>query len=146
MIYFLGIITDCGDNFVMIDGLIYYDLTGCQLNFNVNDIIVYLGYRNTNDTIIVVRILENQGPFWGDEEIKTEEKNFDIIEHVLIGQVASRHERFVYMAENDLKFCLDDVEGSFIPIRGDWLELKCSVQQDSKKLSDISTVQVFIIL
>lgn len=128
----------------MIDGLIYFDLIGCTLKLNVNDKIVYLGYKDANNATIVVRILENEGSYWGDDEVDAEEKNFDIIEHILIGQVENRQERFVYMTESDLKFNLDDVEGSFIPIKGDWLELKCSVQQDSKKLSDISPTQVLL--
>lgn len=130
------------ENYVLIDGMLYYDTSSCSLRLNINDIVTYLGYKDSNDSIIVVRILENQGMYWGDETDLNEECSFDVIEHILVGQVSLRQDRFVYISESDLKFSLDEVEGTFVPIEGDWLEMKCIIQQDNDKLSNITSNQV----
>ncbi|XP_032528460.2 probable RNA helicase armi [Danaus plexippus] len=135
-----GIITDCGDDYVLIDGMLYF-ATQNSLSYNVNDKVLYLGYKDSNDSINVVRILENQGLFWGDEN-EEDVENFNTIEHILIGQVDYREERMVYIVDSDLKFNLDNVAGTFIPIKGDWLEMKCTVQQNEKRPVDINTKQV----
>ncbi|CAH2102325.1 unnamed protein product [Euphydryas editha] len=140
-----GLITYCGENYVLIDGIIYYDISDCSLKLNINDKIVYLGYKDCNDRLVVVRILENQGLFWGDEE-NIEEDHFNVIEHVLIGQVDRRQDRFVYMSQSDIKFNLDNVEGTFVPIKGDWLEMKCSLQDNCNESTIISTIQVLKVL
>lgn len=117
-------------------------MTGCSVNVNVNDKVLYLGYKDTIESkIVVVRILQNQGLFWGDEN-ESEEKSYSVVEHVIVGQVDYRVERSVFITEGDLKFNLDDVEGTFVPIKGDWLEMKCTVQQDETKLADMSAKQV----
>ncbi|KAM3967887.1 LOW QUALITY PROTEIN: putative RNA helicase armi [Aphomia sociella] len=141
-----GIITYISENnYVLIDGMFYYELPGSSLNLNINNKVLYLGYKDINESIIVVRILENLGLCWNDEN-EEEENNFKIIEHVLIGEVDYRKDRFVYIKDNNLKFNLDYVEGTIIPTKGDWLELKCSVQWDEDKPSDISAAQVLLVL
>lgn len=79
--------------------------------------------------------------FWGDED-NLDEEHFNVIDHILIGQVARRQDRFVYISESDIKFNLDDVEGTFVPIEGDWLEIKCTVQEDCNNSTIISATQV----
>ncbi|XP_068626233.1 probable RNA helicase armi [Battus philenor] len=139
-----GVITFKDNDYVLIDGMFYFDLSTSTCNCNVNDLVLYLGYKNTNDTVVVVRILENRGMFWGEEDSR-EEKNFQIIDHVLIGEVSHREDRHIYIKESDIKFNLDDVEGTFIPIKGDWLELNCEVQMYENKPSDISMNQVLTV-
>nr|XP_026497854.1 probable RNA helicase armi [Vanessa tameamea] len=136
-----GLITYCENNIVLIDGTIYYDTSDCTLKFNINDKVQYLGYKDSNDSIVIVRILANLGLSWGDVE-EAEENKFKVVEHVLIGHVARRQDRFIYISESDLKFNLDDVEGTFIPIEGDWLEIMCAVQEDSIRPFNISIEQV----
>lgn len=136
-----GIITYIGENFVLIDGVLYFDLSACSINVQLNDKVLYLGYKDGNDSIIVARILENQGIFWGDEE-ERDENSFQVITHVIIGEVDYRQDRNVYIKDSDLKFNLDNIEGNFIPIKGDWLELKCTVQYDEDKPANISAAQV----
>lgn len=140
-VFFLGLITYACEEYVLIDGMHYFDMSACSIKVLLNDKVLYLCYKDTSDSIVVVRILENQGIYWGDEEI-VEENAFSVIEHTVVGEVESRQDRFVFMKGSDMKFSLDDVEGTFVPIKGDWLELKCSVQFDENKPSDISAVQV----
>ncbi|XP_072941248.1 probable RNA helicase armi [Epargyreus clarus] len=140
-----GVITYHGENYVLIDGMLYFDLSACSLNLSENDKVLYLGYKDANESIIVVRILQNLGVSWGFEE-DTEENKFEVIEHVLIGEVNERENRFVYIKDSDLKFNLDNVEGTFVPVKGDWLEMKCKIKQDENKLSDISTKQVLEVI
>ncbi|XP_050346309.1 probable RNA helicase armi [Nymphalis io] len=140
-----GLITYCENNIVLIDGTVYYDISNCSLKLNVNDKVLYLGYKDSNDSVFIVRILGNLGLAWGDAE-EAEENKFRVVEHVLIGQVARRQDRFIYISESDLKFNLDDVEGTFVPIEGDWLEIICSVQEDSIRPFNISTDQVLKVI
>ncbi|XP_061709089.1 probable RNA helicase armi [Cydia pomonella] len=141
-----GLITYTGDNnYVLIDGSLYFDITLSPLTFSVNDKILYLGYQDDNETIKVVRVLENYGPFWGDS-MDMEEDKFKVIEHVIIGEVGYREERLVFLKDNDLKFSLDEVEATFIPMKGDWLELICTVQYQDDKPADISAAQVLKVL
>ncbi|XP_045779175.1 probable RNA helicase armi [Maniola jurtina] len=140
-----GLITYCGENYILIDGMIFHDMTGSTVEVNVNDKVLYLCYKDSNDSVVVVRILENQGLFWGDEA-QSEEKSFSVIEHILVGQVDHRQDRSVFITEGDLKFNLDEVEGTFVPIQGDWLEMKCSVQQDEDKPADMSANQVLKVI
>ncbi|CAH2050627.1 unnamed protein product, partial [Iphiclides podalirius] len=140
-----GVITFKDDNYVLIDGILYFDISACPHHCDVNDQVLYLGYKDSNDSIIVVRILENKGLFWGTEN-DVEENKFQVIEHIMLGEVDFRVERNIYIKESDLKFNLDDVEGTFIPVTGDWLELKCKMQLDEKNPSDISIKQVLTVL
>lgn len=123
---------------MLIDGEYYFDLSGCPLQVYPKDRVSYMCYKE-EDTFKVVRLLENHGPAWGDI-VETQEDKYQIIEHTIIGEVENRQNRLVYM--KDLTFNLDDVEAAFVPVKGDWLELKCSVQFDESKPSDISTKQV----
>jgi hypothetical protein len=130
-------------SYILIDGMMYYDISTCSINLNVNDKVLYLAYTDRNDKIVVVRILENQGISWGEEdEENVEVSDFNVIKHIIIGEVSQRQDRLVYIKESDLKFSLDDVESTFVPIQGDWLEMNCSVQWDENKPSNISSVQV----
>ncbi|CAK1540160.1 unnamed protein product [Leptosia nina] len=140
-----GVITLCGEDYILIDGVTYYDTTSCLHNLNINDKILYLAYTDNNDKLRVVRILENQGQCWGDEEW-LDEKSFNVVHHLFVGQVEYRKERYVHIKGGDLKFSLDDVEGSFIPIEGDWLEMKCTVQQNHEKLMDITMNEILEVL
>lgn len=142
----LGIVTYMSDNnYILIDGMLFYELSSSSINVQVNDKVLYLAYTDANEKVIVVRLLENQGICWGEEETP-EENSFQVINHVIIGEVDYRHERFVYIKDNDLKFSLDEVEATFVPIKGDWLELKCKVQWDENKPYDISSAQVGILI
>lgn len=107
----------------------------------MNDKILYLGYKDKNDSIVVVRILENLGMAWCEKE-EAQESNYKIIEHVIVGEVSRREDRLVLMKDGDLKFSLDDVEATFVPIKGDWLELKCTMQFDEENPTDITAAQV----
>lgn len=129
------------DNYILIDGMLYYDLSSNSINVQVNDKVLYLAYTDANEKIVVSRILENQGISWGNDET-FEENSFEVINHIIIGEVESRQGRLVFMKDNDLKFSLDDIEATFVPIKGDWLELNCKVQRDESKPYDISAAQV----
>lgn len=126
---------------MLIDGSIYFDTTVCCNTLNINDKILYLGYKNSNEKLVVVRILQNEGISWEDED-GSEEQRFDVINHIIVGLVDHRDNRYVYIQGGDLKFNLDDVQGSFIPIEGDWLEMQCAVQKNDDKLTDINMTQV----
>ncbi|XP_059050949.1 probable RNA helicase armi isoform X2 [Achroia grisella] len=136
-----GIVTYAENNYILIDGMIYFELPNSTLKLNINDKVLYLGYKNSDDGIVVVRILEHMGICWTDDN-EVEENSFNVIEHILVGEVDYRQDRFVYIKDNDIKFSLDTVEGTMIPIKGDWLEIKCTVQWDENKPSDISAAQV----
>lgn len=138
-----GVITCLEYPNIVIDGQLCFDITSCTLSLNLNDKVTYLGYKNEIDRTIITRILENHGMVWEtwDDE-KVEESSFKIIDHVIVAEVDYRKERFVYLKGNDLKFSLDDVEGTMVPIAGDWLELKCSVQLDEDKPYNITGSQV----
>lgn len=88
---------------------------------------MYLGYYKEDNQIHVVKILHNEGNFWGDEDAANEEIAFEQSEHTLIGQVARREGRVVYMSHGDVKFNLDNVDGPMVPIEGDVLEIRCKV-------------------
>ncbi|XP_053615396.1 probable RNA helicase armi [Plodia interpunctella] len=143
-----GIVTFIEPNqYILIDGNLYYELITCNLNLKLKDKVLYLGYKDSYDSVKVVRILENQGLYWDDEnEDKMEGDCFQVIEHTLIGEVDHREDRFVFMKDNDLKFSLDNVEGTFVPVKGDWLELKCRVQYDENKPTDITASQVLEVM
>lgn len=132
------------DNYILIDGQLYFDMSASSISCQVNDKVLYLCYKDNNDSVIVVRLLENQGIFWGDT-MDTEENQFQVIEHVIIGEVDFRQERLVFMKDSDLKFDLDDVEAEFIPMKGDWLELRCSMQWRDDKPAVISAAQVSLV-
>ncbi|KAJ0182407.1 hypothetical protein K1T71_001776 [Dendrolimus kikuchii] len=143
-----GVVTYIDTNHILIDGRLYFDLSMCSLSLNLNDKVTYLYYKDKNDSVIIVRILTNHGTIWCDEnyEENTDESKFKVLEHVIIGEVEYREKRFVFMKDTDLKFSLDDVEGTFIPTKGDWLELKCKVQWDENKPTDISPIQVLTVI
>ncbi|XP_049875314.1 probable RNA helicase armi [Pectinophora gossypiella] len=136
-----GVIDYMGENYALIDGFLYVDLMTCSIPVSLNDKVLYLSYNDANGSVKVVRLLQNLGVSWGSEDQMNEDK-FKIIEHVIIGEVDCRQERFVCIKDSDLKFSLDNVKGTFVPIKGDWLEMKCTVQYDENKPSDISTSQV----
>lgn len=123
--------------------MLYFDTSNSSCYCNVNDQVLYLAHKDGNDSIVVVRILENRGSFWG-EEGDLEEISFQVTEHILVAEVARRENRNVYLKESDVKFNLDDVKGTFVPINGDWLELTCSIQMDESKPFDITMKQVCI--
>lgn len=129
------------NNYILIDGMLYYDLSSTSITVRVNDKVLYLAYTDKNERTIVVRLLENQGLCWADDEC-TEQDSFKVIKHVIIGEVDYRQERLVYIKDSDLKFHLDDVEATFVPIKGDWLEMSCKVQFDENKPCDIGSAQV----
>lgn len=114
------------------------------MDLKFNDQVLYLGYKNQNDSTVVVRILKNLGAFWdsGRDIEESEETVYGIIEHVVIGEVDERKNRYVYIKDSDIKFSLDDVASNLVPVSGDWLELKCSVQWNEEKPTDISPSQV----
>lgn len=143
-----GIISyiDENDNYVLIDGEHYFDTSTCSHKLRFNDKVLYLGYYKQDDKVAIVKILQNEGNFWGDEDLQ-EEVLFKQTDHILIGQVASRQGRIVYMANGDIKFNLDDVEGIFVPIEGDMLEMSCKVlsndgNENYEKMSPISSAEV----
>lgn len=139
-----GVITHMDYPNIMIDNQLFFNICSCTLSLNLNDKVTYLGYKNEIDQTIITRILENHGMVWETwEDEKVEESNFNIIDHIIVAEVDYRKERFVYLKDNDLKFSLDDVEGPIVPIPGDWLELKCSVQLDEDKPYNITGSQVF---
>lgn len=121
--------------------MLFFDCTFCSTTLNLNDKVLYLGYKDKNDSIVVVRILENQGLAWCENE-EVHESSYRVIEHVIVGEVSGREDRFVVMKGDDLKFSLDEVEATFIPIKGDWLELKCTMQFDEENPTDITAAQV----
>ncbi|CAB3256452.1 unnamed protein product [Arctia plantaginis] len=133
-----GVITYMGENYILIDGMISFDTSACGLNLQVMDKVLYLCYKDANDTIIIVRILESLGTFWGDEEEAVDESSYNVIEHVFVGEVDNREDRAVFIKNTNLKFDLDHVTGTFIPIPGDWLELLCKVKFDDDKPMDIT--------
>lgn len=138
-----GIITFIDFPNILIDGNLYFDISSCQLSLNLNDKVTYLGFKNETDNIVITRIIQNHGivwESWADDNV--EEASFKIIDHVIVAEVESREKRLVYLKENDLKFSLDDVEGTMVPIAGDWLELNCSVQLDDDKPYNITGSQV----
>lgn len=141
ILFCTGVITHCGDNYILIDGSIYFDTTNYNYVFNENDKVLYLGYKNSDEKLNVVRILQNQGMCWENEE-NFEEQKFDVIHHIIVGQVEYRQDRFVYIQGGELKFNLDNVKGSYIPIEGDWLELQCTVQRINETVTDINMTQV----
>lgn len=121
--------------------MFYFDTTACSIQLNPNDKVVYLCYKRS-DTIVIVRILENQGTHWGEVDVDVDENSFKIIEHVIIGEVASRQDRVVIIKESDLKFNLDNVTATFVPIQGDLIEMTCKVQFDEYNPMDISSNMV----
>lgn len=144
--HFPGVITYIDTNHILIDGRLYFDTSLSPLSLNLNDNISYLCYKDKNDSVIIVRVLKNHGPSWSDEnyEVNSEETQYKVLIHVIIGEVECREKRFVYIKDTDLKFCLDEVEGTFVPIKGDWLELKCEVQWDHNRPTDITATQVLL--
>ncbi|XP_028158761.1 probable RNA helicase armi [Ostrinia furnacalis] len=141
-----GIVTYLdGSNYILIDGMLYYDLSSTLITVRVNDKVLYLAYTDKNERNVVVRLLENQGLSWADDEC-TEQDSFKVINHVIIGEVDYRQERLVYIKDSDLKFNLDNVEGIFVPVKGDWLEMSCRIQFDEKKPCDIGSAQVLEVI
>ncbi|KPJ08684.1 putative RNA helicase armi [Papilio machaon] len=140
-----GVITFKDDSYVLIDGMFYFDTSNCSCYCNVNDQVLYLGYKDANGSIVVVRILENKGLFWG-EEGEIEENSFQVTQHILVAEVDRRENRDVYLKESDVKFNLDDVKGTFVPINGDWLEITCTIQMNDTKPFDISMKQILSVM
>lgn len=135
------------ENTILVDGLFYFDALSCSINVRLNDKVLYLGYKDSNDSIVIARILENQGTYWGNENVEEdiEENKYKVIEHVIVGEVEYRKDRYVYMKDKGFKFCLNEVEATIVPIKGDWLELNCKIQWDEEKPSDISAAQVLVV-
>lgn len=109
--------------------------------YNVNDQVMFLAYKDQQeDNIKVVRILQHNGPAWGD--VDADVKHFDIIDHSIVVQVIDRVGRDVILKDTDLKFNLNEVEITFIPVKGDWLELACSVQWDDENGTGVTPEKV----
>ncbi|XP_026320060.1 probable RNA helicase armi isoform X2 [Hyposmocoma kahamanoa] len=140
-----GVITYLSEDCVLIDGMLFFDSTFCSITLSLNDKVLYLGYIDKKDSIVVVRILENLGLAWSEKE-EVHESSYKVIEHVIVGEVSRREDRFVLMKDGDLKFSLDDVEATFVPVKGDWLELKCTMQFDEENPTDISAAQVLQVI
>lgn len=143
---FSGVITYISkdEHYILIDGMFFYDTTACSLNLQLNDKIVYLCYKDSKDSLVIVRILQNQGEHWGDFEVDVQETSYGVVEHVFIGEVEFRDDRWVIIKESDLKFSLDNVVGTFVPIQGDLLELICKVKYDEDNPMDITHNNVSI--
>ncbi|KAF9421476.1 hypothetical protein HW555_002691 [Spodoptera exigua] len=139
-----GVINYISDNgsYVLIDGMFYFNTEGCSIHLQLNDKVVYLCYKDAEESIVVVRILQNQGEHWGDFEVDVDERGFPVIEHVIVGEVEYRKDRLVIIKESDLTFSLDKVVATFVPVQGDFLELMCKVKYDEENPTDISTNQV----
>ncbi|KAJ8736291.1 hypothetical protein PYW08_006947 [Mythimna loreyi] len=133
-----GVITYISDegNYVLIDGMFYCDITACSIKLQLNDKVEYLCYKDSKGSLVVVRILQNQGEHWGDFEVDVQESSYNVIEHVIIGEVEYREGRMVIIKESDLKFNLDNVVATFVPIQGDLLELLCKVKYDEDNPMD----------
>lgn len=143
-----GVVTYVDSDHILIDGILYFEQSTCSLSLNINEKVSYLGYKDENGSIIIARILKSNGFIWDDEcyDENAEENKYKVFDHIIVGEVDYREKRNVYIKETDLKFSLDDVEGTFVPIKGDWLELKCKVQWDENKPSDISAEQVLKVM
>lgn len=124
--------------------MLYYDTTACSITLRLNDKILYLCYKDSEGSLVVVRILSNQGEHWGDFDIDVQENGYKVIEHVFIGEVEFREDRVVIIKESDLKFSLDNVVASFVPVQGDLLELMCKVKYDEDNPMDITHNNVSI--
>lgn len=122
--------------------MLYCSITACSIKLNINDKVVYLCYKDSNESIIVVRILTNVGEHWGDFEPDVDESGYKVIEHVIIGEVEFRDKRMVIMKNSDLKINLDNVTATFIPVKGDFLQMKCMVQFDEDHPMDMSSNRV----
>ncbi|KAJ8735620.1 hypothetical protein PYW07_007240 [Mythimna separata] len=134
-----GVITYISEDesYVLIDGMFYYDTTTCSMKLTINDKITYLCRKDSQESVVVVRILENKGEHWGDFDVDVQESSYDVIEHVIIGEVEFREGRVVIIKDSDLKFNLDNVIATFVPIQGDLLELMCKVKYDEDNPMDI---------
>lgn len=141
-----GVITYIEENNILIDGMIFFDITDCSLNLHLSDKVSYLCYKDENESIVIVRILENYGIFWGDGEEAIDEDSYDIIDHVFVGEVEFRQDRTVFIKDSNVNFSLDKVTATFIPIQGDWLEILCKVKFDNEKPMDITFDQVIEVL
>lgn len=135
-----GIVTYIGENYILIDGMLYLELNDSFSSIKLNDTIRYIGYKNDNDMIKVVRIVQNLGPMW-DETIENE-IHYDVIEHVIVCEVISRDKRIVSFKDTDLKLDLDQVQSNFIPVTGDWVELVCNMQWSDDIPTDIPADRV----
>lgn len=135
-----GVITYLEDSHALIDGMFFFDMSACSVNIHVMDKVTYLCYKDENESLVVVRILENHGAFWGNEDEAVDESSYDVVDHVFVGEVELRQDRTVFVknGNSNVKFDLDNVTATFVPIPGDWLELLCKVKFDIEKPMDIS--------
>uniref|UniRef100_A0A2H1X2J2 RNA helicase n=1 Tax=Spodoptera frugiperda TaxID=7108 RepID=A0A2H1X2J2_SPOFR len=129
-------------SYVLIDGMFYFNMEGCSIHVAQNDKVVYLCYKEADESIVVVRILQNLGEHWGDFEVDVDERGFPVREHVIVGEVEYRQDRMVIIKESDLSFSLDKVVATFVPVQGDLLELMCKVKYDEDNPTDVSSNQV----
>lgn len=127
---------------MLIDGMFYFNMEGCSIHVAQNDKVVYLCYKEADESIVVVRILQNLGEHWGDFEVDVDERGFPVREHVIVGEVEYRQDRMVIIKESDLSFSLDKVVATFVPVQGDLLELMCKVKYDEDNPTDVSSNQV----
>lgn len=139
-----GTISYVSDDYVLINGNLYFEIDPFGFTFNVGDKVDYIAYNDKNDTVKVLKIVHNRGAVWGDDS--GEEKILNIIEHVVIGEVASRNDRVVQIRDAALKFHLDEVETTLIPMPGDWLELSCTVKWDTDNFKEITADNVIKVL
>ncbi|XP_075974584.1 putative RNA helicase armi isoform X1 [Anticarsia gemmatalis] len=141
-----GIITYIENNTVLIDGMLFFDKSSCKIKLQIKDKVLYVCRKDESDAMVVVRIIENQGIYWGDPEDAVEENTFKVIEHVFVGQVEYRQDRAVVIKNSNLEFDLDKVTATFIPIEGDWLEILCKVQFNDDNPMNISLDEVVEVL
>lgn len=142
--FFTGIITFVGENYVLIDGNLFYELDPYKIfEFSINDKITYVAYKDKDQAIKVLRILQNIGNTWGDPDDTV--RHYSIINHVVVGEVGMREDRFVYIKDTNLKYSLDEVETNIAPMPGDWLEINCTVQWDANTVKEVTANQVIFI-
>ncbi|KAH9637685.1 hypothetical protein HF086_009353 [Spodoptera exigua] len=127
-----GVINYISDNgsYVLIDGMFYFNTEGCSIHLQLNDKVVYLCYKDAEESIVVVRILQNQGEHWGDFEVDVDERGFPVIEHVIVGEVEYRKDRLVYVEAIESNQCSCS-----------WRVLKMEITDKAKVVQEHSEVE-----
>lgn len=133
--YRVGTVTKLLPDYGIIDEKYQFDYTKEQiLNLQEGVRVNYVVFRNsTEENWRVHKILCIVDEGWDGKEEGEDKpevlKKTGAIDRSIIGQVESRKERDVLVNPN-IKFCLDNIESDFIPLKGDWIVIHALVEVD----------------
>lgn len=142
--YTAGIVTFVNDEYILIDNRYMYEITNILIDIpKVGDTVHYLAYKKDKDNDQkICKIIYLQEGSWDNTDAVPQSNivKVNVLTRSIIGKVFRREGRKVFIDPNDICIDLDKISSEFIPIVGDWLQLKTLVEVNEDKTDLIGEV------